>query len=639
MQLIERGAYLATLGEHLGSAVAGRGRLVLVSGEAGVGKTSLVRAFVEEQAGKARVVWAACDGLFTPEPLAPLDELAPGIDRIGGRREVFAAALEELGSGPTIAVVEDAHWADEATLDLLRYLGRRLDGTTVLLIATYRDDEIGPQHPLRLVLGDVDMARRIALPRLTEHGVHTLAEGSDVDPHELYRQTGGNPFFVTEVLAAGGTGVPASVRDAVLARAARLDGSARAVLTRRSWQAWRPIWRCSRRFAAAAARARRMPRRRRPPESTRWRGLQARAGARAIEEAIAGPTGGAALTRLIARARTVTRRGSPITPRRPATPRPFSSMPARPPSGPPTEARTARRPSSTHGAFASRTVSRRTRLPSSSSIARASARSRFRSTRLSAGLAALTLPGSGDRLKEGELLSWSSRLLYWAARLEEAAEAAHEAIQVLEELPPGRELALAYVQMAAQRVVSLDAQGVVVWGRRAIELAEKLGEDEIVVGATIAIGTAESMLGDACTLDKALALAQAHGTDEQIARVILRRFDFVRNKNWPAADRWLEEGLAYSAGRDLDDHWVYLLAWRADAALERGRWDEAAADARTALNHPHAVLHRAVGAARARAPKGLARISGRCAGAPRRDGRVRPAQPAAETGAAPARAR
>jgi hypothetical protein len=231
MELIERGAYLAALGEHLGAAVAGHGRLVLVGGEAGVGKTSLVRAFADEQADHARIAWGACDGLFTPEPLGPLLDLA---GELGGgllnmlaedvpRREVFAAALDELGSKPTIAVIEDAHWADEATLDLLRFLGRRLDGVTALVIATYRDDEIGPQHPLRTVLADVETRRRIALPPLSESGVRALAEGSDVDPAELYRQTGGNPFYVTEVLATGGSGVPSSVRDAVLARAARLD--------------------------------------------------------------------------------------------------------------------------------------------------------------------------------------------------------------------------------------------------------------------------------------------------------------------------------------------------------------------------------------------------------------------------------
>jgi DNA-binding CsgD family transcriptional regulator/tetratricopeptide (TPR) repeat protein len=143
-------------------------------------------------------------------------------------------------------------------------------------------------------------------------------------------------------------------------------------------------------------------------------------------------------------------------------------------------------------------------------------------------------------------------------------------------------------------VTALDDQGVITWGERAIDLAERLGEDEIVVSASTAIGAAEAMRGNGtAALEKALSLARAHGTDEQVARVYSALvFTSVRNKNWPVADRWLEEGIAYSTERDLDDHRIYLLAWRADAALERGRWDDGAADIRTALAHPHAVLHR-----------------------------------------------
>jgi predicted ATPase len=232
MELIERGGHLDALSDHLAAAAGGSGRLVLVGGEAGVGKTSLVRAFAEERAGGARIVRSACDGLFTPQPLGPLFELADqlGLTVDGPRHEVFAATLDALKPGPTVAVLEDVHWADEATLDLLRFLGRRLERTKTLLIATYRDDELARHHPLRVVLGDVGGDRRIALAPLTEDGVRTLARGSDIDPAELYRLTGGNPFFATEVLAAGSTGVPESVRDAVLARAARLGPAARGVL-------------------------------------------------------------------------------------------------------------------------------------------------------------------------------------------------------------------------------------------------------------------------------------------------------------------------------------------------------------------------------------------------------------------------
>jgi DNA-binding CsgD family transcriptional regulator len=598
MELIERGSYLAALGEYLGSATAGHGRLVLVGGEAGVGKTSLVRAFAEEQARTARVVWAACDGLFTPEPLAPLDELVPGLDRTDGRREVFAAALEELGSRATIAVVEDVHWADEATLDLLRYLGRRLDGTTALVIATYRDDEIGPQHPLRLVLGDVESARRIALPPLTEDGVRALAEGSDVDAHELFRQTGGNPFFVTEVLAAGGSGVPSSVRDAVLARAARLDPPARDVLDAAAVIGMHtglplleqvlgePLGQLEPCLAAGVLQS--------VDGGVGFRHELAR---RAVEEAIDPVRRGEYHVRALAAL------GESGDSARLA----HHAEAAGDATAVLEHARSAAERAAGRGAHreAAEQYARCLRfadgLPSEEVADLLERRSRECSLTLqveealSAGLAALErYRALENRLKEGELLTWSSRLLYWAARLEESENVLHEAVQVLEQLPPGRELALAYAHMAGQRVIALDDQGTIVWGEKAIELAERLGEKEIVVTASTAIGAAEAMRGNGTkALEEALELAEGHGTDEQVARVYSALvFTTVRNKSWTAADQWLEKGLDYSSERDLDDHRIYLLAWRADAALTRGRWDEAAADARLALDHPHAVLHR-----------------------------------------------
>ena len=598
MRLIERGAYLAALGEHLDAAVAGHGRLVLVGGEAGVGKTSLVGAFAEEQAGKARVLRAACDGLFTPEPLSTLEELVPGLDRSGGRRQLFAAALESLGSRPTIAVVEDVHWADEATLDLLRYLGRRLGGATVLAIATYRDDEIGSQHPLRLVLGDVESARRIALPPLTEDGVRTLAEGSGIDSGELYRQTGGNPFFVTEALAAGGTGVPTSVRDAVLARAAPLDAEARAVLDAAAvigietdlhlleqvlGEPLRELEQClavgvlqsvDGRVGFRHELARRAiedsidPVRRAELHARVLSALPGGDSARLAHHAEAAGDSAAALEHARAAAERASERGA----HREAAAQ---------------YARCLRFADDLSSQEVAELLERRADECSVTLQVEEA---------VSASLASLQrYRALGDRLKEGELLSRYSRNLYWAARLVEAEDAAHEAVQVLEALPPGPELAQVYAHMAAQRVVSLDAEGAVVWGERAIELAAQLGEETIVVGASIAIGAAESTRGNGSgALEEVLPLARASGTDEQVARTYSALvFHCVRNRQWAAADRWLEEGLAYSTERDLDDHRIYLLAWRADAALERGRWDEAAADAQTALDHPHAILHRA----------------------------------------------
>jgi len=268
-RLLEREDALATLEKALGEARSGQGRTVLVSGEAGVGKTSLARAFAD--ASDVRVLWGACEALFTPRPLGPIHDMAgdaggpllaaltSGADRV----TVFATVLDELRSRPTVAVFEDAHWADEATLDVIKYVGRRIDGSPSLLIVTFRDDEVGAQHPLRLVLGDIPSRSsvRVTLSPLSEEAVAELALESGRPAEGLYETTGGNPFFVTEVLAAGGEGVPATVRDAVLARALVLTEPAREVLDLASVVPGRDRALVARRRARSEPRVRRRVRR------------------------------------------------------------------------------------------------------------------------------------------------------------------------------------------------------------------------------------------------------------------------------------------------------------------------------------------------------------------------------------------
>ena len=241
--LLERSAQLSTLIGCLEAVQrSSRGQVLLVGGEAGVGKTTLLRRFCEERGRSVRVLWGACDPLFTPSPLGPLRIVA---EETGGELEevvargamphavVTALAGELSAPAATVLVLEDAHWADEATLDVFRLLARRVETVPALVVVTYRDDELDRAHPFRILIGELATSRtvgRVKLARLSPAAVAQLAEPYGVDADELYRKTAGNPFFVVEALASGAEGIPDTVRDAVLARAARLSPAAAELL-------------------------------------------------------------------------------------------------------------------------------------------------------------------------------------------------------------------------------------------------------------------------------------------------------------------------------------------------------------------------------------------------------------------------
>jgi DNA-binding CsgD family transcriptional regulator/tetratricopeptide (TPR) repeat protein len=246
-RLLERDAVLAdlrALARHLHS---GGGQIVLLRGEAGVGKTAVIARWLPGLDASVRVLRGWCDPLAAPRPLGPLVDALAGLGdsqaaglaaavAAGDIATMYARLLAVLAGGPRwVWVIEDAHWADGATLDLLRFVARRIAGLPVLLVVTYRDDELGPQHPLTVALGDIATCAaltRINVAPLSPEAVAALAAGSGVNADRLHQLTGGNPFFVTEVLAAGHQalgqrGLPQSIAEAVSGRLGRLSGSAR----------------------------------------------------------------------------------------------------------------------------------------------------------------------------------------------------------------------------------------------------------------------------------------------------------------------------------------------------------------------------------------------------------------------------
>lgn len=606
MELLEREQHLAQLEEHLRQAARGHGRLVLVGGEAGVGKTALVDTFARH-AGTA-VLRTSCDALSTPAPLSLLRDLAPqlGLTVDGrpldsdARERLFWEVLEALAARPepTVVIGEDAHWADGATLELLRFLGRRVGGLRTLLVVTYRDDEIGPDHPLRLVLGDLATAptvQRITLRPLSEEAVQRLTDGTGVDAVVLYGLTGGNPFFLTEILATAGETVPASVGDAVLARAARLSPEARAVLD----------------VAAVIG-------------STIELDLLLAVAGPVLDEVDEGIARGLLQTtddELTFR-HTLTREAilTAITPLRrrllhsrvldalreaPEVKRDLARLAHHAEAAGDREAvlefavAAAEQAAGLHAhREAAAQYARALRFADALPAAERAHLLEKRSVAcylsddgeeaIAARMEALGIWRTlGDRLKEGDNLRWLSHLSWRDA---EAVSTASDALEVLEPLGPGPELAMAYSNLAQLRMLNLDLEGTLRWGNQAIALAGELSETETLVHALNNVGSARAYVGDDQgyeDLSRSLQLARDAGLLDHAGRALANlAFTTLLAMRLDEAGRRLSAAIDFAIEHDLDSRRRYLLATRAALHARQGEWDMAEEEIRTLLRQP-----------------------------------------------------
>jgi DNA-binding CsgD family transcriptional regulator/tetratricopeptide (TPR) repeat protein len=608
--LLERDTFLKELDDACARAASGMGGVVLVSGEAGIGKTTLVEHFartLEECDSAVRVLWGACDALFTPRPLGPLLDIARQAqgplrslaEGTAERERLFAALLAELSQSPhrTLAILEDVHWADEATLDLLKFVGRRVRHTRGLVVLTYRDDELDTGHPLRRVLGELprDAVRRLQLPPLSEAAVARLARAAGRKAEDLHTVTGGNPFYVTEILAARGMEIPASVRDAVLARAAGLGPEARAamdvvaVVPGRT-ERWlldavlSPTDGAVKETMAAGIL-------RGAVDFVAFRHELAR---RAWEEAIE-PGRAAALHRAVLR--TLTDRGERALLPRMIHHAERSGDGATVLQLAPTAARDAaavgaHREAAAHYGSALRHAdgcgpAERAELLDAWSyevhlggrIAEA-----VRARQEAIGL----WRGIGERVREGDSLRCLSRLAWFEGRRQDAAHCAAEAIRVLEPLGPSHELAMAYSTRAQLHILAEERRLAPEWGDRAVTMAEALGDTEALVHALTNAACLEPGAGRELQL-RAVRLAQQHGMHEHALRAYAWLIsDSIQERQYEPAEDWLAEALAYAGKRDIDTFANYLRGWRARMRTEQGRFAEAETDAAEVLGHADA---------------------------------------------------
>jgi DNA-binding CsgD family transcriptional regulator/tetratricopeptide (TPR) repeat protein len=594
---LERGVFLQELSVRLEQACACSGSLTFIGGEAGVGKTTLARKFCELAQRTCRIAWGICDPVSTPAALGPVVELIHVLDADvatlledpGRRRQGFRAALDLLHSvmRPAVLVIEDVHWADEATLDFLRFIARRVDDTAAVLVATYRDDEVGLRHVLRGLLGDLATSRgvhRIALPPLSASGVRALAEGSGLDAALLHQRTGGNPFFVAEILASGSAEIPATVLDMILTRASRLSPPARSLLDacavigvriepwlleRVSAPAAEVIGEClsqgmlSETGATLAFRH----------ELTREAILRALPAQRASE-----------LHRAVLRAL----RPSALAGGDPARLAHHADA-AGDEEAVLEYAREAAQRAAALGAHREaaaqygRALRAAKRLPPAMRAELLEHRSyechlteQHDEAIMALECALRCYKAAGDLRKEGNALRWLSRLLWFAGPIARANEVGQQAVTLLERLPPGRELALAHANMAHLRLNTEDSEGTATWARRALELAERLGDVEIRTYALSTLGCIEFRRGDPSTLERSLRLAQEAGLEDHVGRAFASlAMTAVDTRSHELAARYIDEAMGYMAGRDVDAWRLRLLAIRAYLALDEGRWTEA----------------------------------------------------------------
>jgi DNA-binding CsgD family transcriptional regulator len=609
VELLEREKPFAALEQAWASTRAQEGQLVFVAGEAGVGKTALVRDFCARAAGGERLLVGGCDGLRTPRPLAPFADVAR---TTGGRleqavaegvsaRAVFDALADELvGHVRTVLVLEDLHWSDEATLDTLGLLGRRVSQLGALVVVTYRNDELPRTHPLRIVLGDLATAggvRRVQLDPLSPSAVAELAAPHGVNAEELHARTGGNPFFVTEVLATGGSEVPETIRDAVMARAARLTGAARnlldavAIVPQRSELALLEAVAGNESLAAleeCLASGMLIA----EEQAIAFRHELARI---AVEESIT-PFRRVELNRSALQAlRTSTRRDlARLAHHAEAADEAEAVLELAPAAAEAAAAVGAHREAAAQYARALRFFDRRASGERAFLLERRSYECYLTDDYQSA-IAALEealacYQATGDRRREGVGLCSLASRRWCASDIAGAEDAVVRAIDILEELGPSEELARAYAT-ASSLAMNLEKAGpTLAWGERAQELIDEEGDLETFAYHLNTMGTLALLQGRRQgleQLDRSIALAAAAGLGEQVGRGYMNiGWAASRLRDFALEDR-LAHGIDYCSDQGLEGWRLYLIAYRSRFDLDRGRWTEAADSASFILGQPY----------------------------------------------------
>jgi ATP/maltotriose-dependent transcriptional regulator MalT len=595
MELLERQGELEELARHLRDSAGTAGRLTLICGEAGVGKSALVEQFARQAQRPVRVLWGHCDALDTSRVLGPINEVvaAMALSRATAaavsRERLFPELFARLSPPNPLCVVvlEDLHWADELTLDFVRFMGRRIQHTRCLLIGTYRDDELSATHPLRAVLGELtsEHVARIRLVALSQEAVSQLAHESGRDSQRVYAVTGGNPFFVRELLSAPDDKVPETVRDVVRSRLSQCSPEARQLAELVSlvpggmefWLARAILGEVATAVDEAVARGllscdEQMLRFRHELGRLAIESTLSVTVAQRLHRNILGQLNqhNGDVSRLVHHASRAHATDAVLT---------YAPLAADEAAraGAHREAASFWTTALRHAEHLD--LSARTRLLESH------AHECHMTNDISGAIA------SGTRAYEhwkalGEPSAQARMLLllggqYWKAgdRARAVGQVA-DAIALLESLPPSRDLAMAYSARARLGMTGGSLAETIEFGNRALQLAEAVASPDVQAHALNNMGTALLVAGDRAgieLLQKSLAVSLQHQLQEHAGRAYANLVSSSVSQHLDSlARRYLQEGIEYCEVHEVQDCLNYIRAYDAHLCVDCGQWNEAA---------------------------------------------------------------